>query len=349
MSSLKNISKGIVGYGTSYVYHYEQNKVAQNILKVVELQKGKLNSNVKKICKEYALDTFGDKKYAPWLYTYSAFAKEFKEGWIPDNFYGEVVVPQLNGDYGKLGDRNAVINKIIEESDSLDICYYVNKLFLNPEYIVLNEDKLRSILFSKYERVVFKIENSIQGKGIYFFDKNSFDITTIKKLGNGVFQKFIEQHSFFSEFNKSSVSTIRITSSSNDNGDIDVRAGFLKFGRKSDTHVKTASAIKIPINIKNGKLMEDAYLPNWSTTKQLPDNNISFAGKSIPLFDDCLAEIKKMHRRIPFVRCVGWDVIVDKNDKIKLIELNGGHNGIKFHEMVYGPCFKDLNWENLKK
>lgn len=349
MAAVKDIAKTMFEKGKMYAFHKEQNNYAEKILKVIESEKGKLNPKNIKLCKDYAKETFGSEKYAPWLFVYSAFAREFKEGWIPDNYYGEIVVPGLKGEYGFLCNRSAVISKLVEEKDSLDLCYFVNHLFFNTDYEIINEDKIKKNLFSQNKKVVYKLENSFQGKGIYILKEESFDVNIIKKLGNGVFQSYIDQHSFFSEFNNSSVATIRITSISDDNGDIDIKAGFLKFGQKNDTHVKTASAIKIPIDILNGELYEDAYFPNWSSTKYLPDNDISFAGKVLPSFSDCITEVKKMHSRIPFVRCVGWDLIVDNNNNVRLIELNGGHNGIRFHEMTQGPCFKGLNWENLNK
>ncbi|WP_083994046.1 sugar-transfer associated ATP-grasp domain-containing protein, partial [Gelidibacter algens] len=263
--------------------------------------------------------------------------------------YGTVVVPSINGYYGNVCNRNAVISRLLEKSDSLDISYYVNHLFLNTNFQIINDENLKKLLFTKNKKVVYKVENSFQGKGIYIFDEKSFDIKVIKRLGNGVFQIYIEQHPFFSDFNNSSVATIRITTTSEDNGDINARAGFFKFGREKDTHVQTSSAIKIPIDIKDGRLYEDAYFPDWSSTKELPDSKLSFSGKTLPFFNDCLVEVKKLHARIPFVRCVGWDIIIDAYNQVKLIELNGGHNGIRFHQTVQGPCFKGLNWENLSK
>ncbi len=348
MSTIRNIAKKVIDQGQSSVYHYEQNQEAKRVLKIVEAEKGKLDSKIKKTCKEYALDVFGNEIYAPWLLTYSSYYNEFKEGWIPDNFYGEIVVPTLKGDYGRTGDRSAIITKIIKESDSLDLCYYINHLFINSDYEVLNEEKLRSTLFSNHSKVVFKIEYSIQGKGVYFFDENSFDINEIKKLGNGVFQKYIEQHPFYSKFHDKSVATIRLTSVSKINGETEVRAGYFRFGSGNDTHVISKSQMRIPIDVKTGQLFDTAFFANTESTKSLPNNDIDFAGLVLPSFDDCKTEVEKMHSRIPFVRSIGWDIIVDKENKVRLIEMNGRHNGITFTEMIQGPTFNDLGWENLK-
>ncbi|MDG1730911.1 MAG: sugar-transfer associated ATP-grasp domain-containing protein [Algibacter sp.] len=332
-----------------YIYHSEQNEEAYRIRRLVENEKGKLSSKNIKLCKEYALDIFGNKKYTPWLMTYCAYSHEFKEGWIPDNYYGEYVVPALNGEYGTVCNRALVINKLLNDKNSTDIGYYINNLFLSTSNEVLDVEAFKKLLFENNVKVVFKIENSLQGKGIYFFDEKSFDVNYIKQLGNGVFQSFIKQHSFFNQFNDSAVATIRLTSVCKDDGAIEVRAGYFRFGRTGDTHVLSSRQMRIPINIKNGTLLDVAFYPKSESTKRLPDNDIDFAGMELPLFSHCVSEIKRMHSLIPFIQCIGWDIIIDKNNNLKVIELNGGHNGITFNEMVQGPCFKGLGWEKLYK
>lgn len=229
--------------------------------------------------------------------------------------------------------------------------YYINNLFLDDSYNILNTENFRKLLFKKNKRVVFKIEDSLQGKGIYFFDEKSFDVNYIKKLGNGVFQSFIIQHPFFNQFNKSALATIRLTSVCKDNGEIEIRAGYFRFGRKGDTHVISSRQMRIPIDIENGALWSThlAFYPKSEFTKQLPDKEIDYPGMKLPAFEHCITEIKRMHGYIPYIRCIGWDIIVDENNNVRIIELNGEHNGLTFNEMIQGPCFKGLGWEHLHK
>ncbi|MBV7268149.1 sugar-transfer associated ATP-grasp domain-containing protein [Winogradskyella luteola] len=349
MRKIVDATKNILEKGRWYAFHKEQNNTARKHLKNIEAAKGKLDAKNIKLCKEYSKDVFGHERYAQWLIVYTTYTREFREGWIPDNYYGEVVLPQLNGEYGRISNRNAVITQLLKEEDTLDICYYVNRYFLTTDYKVLNDEALKTLLFSQHEKVVFKLENSRQGKGIYVLNEKSFDANEIRKLGNGVFQKFIEQHPFFSQFSTSSVATIRITSMCDDNGVPQARTGFFKFGNENDEYIKSSSAIYIPFDVKTGKLSHEAYTYYWKLLKQLPGNDFAFGGKELPSFNDCLAEVKRAHSQIPFVRCTGWDIILDKYNKVKIIEVNGGHNGITLNETTSGPNFKDLGWENLRK
>lgn len=349
MKIVKDIAKNILNKGKVHVYHNAQNKEANRMLRLVESEKGTLDFENKKLCTEYALDIFGHKKYAPWLMVYSAYAKKFKEGWIPDNFYGEVVVPALKGDYGQVCNRTSIIGKLLEDKYTSDIGYFINNLFLTTNSEILDSEKFKNLLFRNNNRVVYKVENSLQGKGIYFLDQKSFDSRFIGKLGNGVFQSYIKQHPFFNQFNNSSVATIRLTSVCTNEGHIEVRAGYFRFGRGADTHVMSSRQMRIPIDIVNGTLLDVAFFPKSESTKNLPDNDIAFGGIKLPFFENCISEIKRMHGIIPFIRCIGWDIIVDENENLRIIELNGGHNAITFSEMVQGPCFKGLGWEKLNQ
>ena len=45
---------------------------------------------------------------------------------------------------------------------------------------------------------------------------------------------------------------------------------------------------------------------------------------------------------------IGWDVTLDDQENLRVMEWNAGHNGIKFTEATQGPCFSDLRREWLK-
>ena len=46
---------------------------------------------------------------------------------------------------------------------------------------------------------------------------------------------------------------------------------------------------------------------------------------------------------------IGWDIIVDDNEKIQIIEWNGEACDIKFSEATTGPCFLGLHWEKYRE
>lgn len=326
-----------------------QKTSAKNSLRDLEKNKGKTDPKLIKLSNEYAKDIFGSQNYAPWLYVYSAFSEIFKEGWIPDNYYGKIVVPKIQGDYGKLSFLKPITLKIFNSDAFPDIGYAANGLIYSKTFEVIQHNNIKDFLFKKSNTIVFKLDNSKQGLGVFFFDKSTFDYAKIKSLGNGVFQEYIEQHPFFGELMPSCVATIRITTVLSNNGTASVRACFLRVGQKNDTHVNSVSDLGIPIDLKSGEFDSFGYDNYWGATVKHPDTLVVFANRKIPQFDRCISTALKLQKAMPLVQCIGWDLIVDKNENIKVMEWNGYDTDIKFSEATQGPCFKDLGWENLWK
>ena len=344
----KTVKKLILGY-SDWAYHSRSKKLALQTLKSIEGVKGKTDRKLIELSDQYAADVLGWKGYAPWLYVYSALNQEFKEGWMPDTYFGKVVVPKLKGNYGTIADYNSLTGRLFESSNFPTCAYYVNGLWLSPDYRILScEEVLETALLDSAE-FVYKTDKSRRGLGVHFVKEGDLDIKKLEKMGNGVLQKYINQHSLFSEIMPNSVATLRITSAISSVGIVSIRACFLRVGRTADPYVKSSSHLRIPVNIYNGSFSNFGYTTDWVPIESHPDTNFIFEGNKIPEFDSCKETVRQLHQRIPFARTVGWDVIVDINDKVQVMEWNGSHHDVKFTEATQGPSFSDFKWENLWK
>ena len=333
----------------SYHYHRRHMMDAKRILKCIERAKGSLSHRIVKQCNDYAIDVLGHRHFAAWLYVYSVVAGQFKEGWIPDNYYGSVVRPKLKGDYGKISVLKSLHAAIFSSTNFPDILSYSNGVFFDTDYRVIHPESVREKIFSDRERVVFKLDNSSRGKGICFFSRESFDLSRIYSLGNGVFQSFIHQHELFHEFAEASVATLRMTTVIDDNGTTSLRACYLRLGDGTDTHVQSSSHIRIPIDIKTGAFNNVGFTTDWLEIECHPTSKTKFEGKFIPAYDECLKLVTSLHTRVPYARCIGWDLALDDLERVRIMEWNAQHNDIKFSEATQGPCFSDLQWERLAK
>ena len=348
MTGLVDALKTAARAGWSYQYNRSNAKWVASLLKDHEKAGVSLDPAMKRQCEAYAQDVLGGRKYAPWLYFYATVRGEFKEGWIPDNFYGERVVGQISGAYGEITDCRALNTRLFGAAEFPDVGAYVNGVFIDRDGNAIREGRERDVIFGDSDRVVFKLDKSMQGIGVHFFDRATLDLDEVRRLGNGLFQSHIEQHPFFDAFSPNSVATLRMTTATDDAGAVSLRAGYLRLGRGADTHVQSASHVRIAIDRETGALGELGYLPNWLTTDAHPDSGVAFRDKVIPNYADCVRVVTQNHLKLPFVRCIVWDLSVDKAGKVKIIEWNGGHNDIKFGEAVQGPCFRDLNWERFR-
>src|SRR3569832_2498631 len=129
----------------------------------------------------------------------------------------------------------------------LDLFAYVNGIFFDTAYRFVPPDAVKEQLFKEHERVVFKLDNSLQGRGIHFFTRESFSVEQIKRLGNGLFQHAVYPHEMFKKFSKHSVATLRISTVYKDDGVVSVRACHLRMGSGEKTHKQTKTKIRVPI------------------------------------------------------------------------------------------------------
>jgi len=225
---------------------------------------------------------------------------------------------------------------------------YANGIFFDRNNTPLEKKEVSNRLFEISERVIYKLDNSQQGLGVFFFSKDNFDIEKIQRLGNGLFQRFITQHNFLSSFTETSVATLRITTACSDTGEISIRACYLRLGGEGDTHVKSKTHIRIPIDFSNGTFSNVGYTSDWLEITRHPESNKDFSNHTFPSFDKVCLVVKELHKKVPYVRCIDWDVAVDELGEILVMEWNGEHNDIKFNEATQGPCFADLRWELIK-
>mgnify|MGYP000868986698 CR=1 FL=1 len=320
---------------------------AHRILKSLAPEKGKLSNRLRKICDDYASGILGWKGYSPWLYVFSLFSGDFKEGWIPDNYYADVVIPILKGSYGNLSSMRSLVHSIFGSDAFPDILYFVNGKFLSREYEIIPEREVKERLFEEQSRVVFKKDNSFRGLGVCIIEPDSFDIGTVKRMGSGVFQGFIDQHELFNRIVTGPVATIRIITVCETDGRITAPSSLLSVGRANESHLRGSSQIRIPVSSGTGSLSDSGYLPDWTSIEEHPDTGFVFRGTVIPNFQKCRDTVIKLHSSIPQVVSIGWDLSLDRKGEVKAMEWNSGHNGIDFSQAVNGPLFAGLGWEDL--
>jgi hypothetical protein len=296
-------------------------------------------------CDEYARDVLGSIRYSYWLKAYTVFSETFKEGWIPDNYYGKVVIPAWQGNYGRASYYKALSGRLFQTDLMPDLAYSVNGLLYTTAMEPVRRTELKKYLFGASEKVVYKLDSGLQGKNVFVYDADNFPDESVA-FSNGVFQSYILQHPFFDSFNSHAVSTIRITTVVDDESAVSCRAAYLRLPRSDDTHVKSATAIKVAVN-PDGELHVNGYLPNWVPVTCHPDSTEPFARQIVPNFEACVRACVSLHKNMMFSRMIGWDVIVDEAGKVAVMEWNGHDNDIRFSEAASGPCFSDLGWQDL--
>jgi hypothetical protein len=321
---------------------------ARNTLRRIERMRGKTPARDIRLCDEYAIEVLGGRRFAPWLHVYSAVAREFREGWIPVNFYESIVVPHVQGHYGAISSLKPLNKVILSNENFPDLLSYVNGLFIDSEGKPISAADVKARLFREHDRVVYKLDRSYGGKAIHIFDRESFDVRHATDLGNGLFQSYIKQHAVFDRFYAGAVATVRISTIYEDDGTVSARGCHLRLAIPGETHVRSDTDIHVPIDLATGAFGEIGYNALWEETRAHPASNAVFRDNVLPAFKECVSTVVKLHRTYPYTRHIGWDLAVDTEEKVRVMEWNGYDVGIMTHEITQGPCFADLGWEKLR-
>ncbi|GAA1189126.1 sugar-transfer associated ATP-grasp domain-containing protein [Nesterenkonia xinjiangensis] len=323
-------------------------RTAAKVLKSIEAAKGPLPKHLRAQADEYAADVLGSPRYAPWLYVYGAIAGEFREGWIPDNYYMSVVLPAVEGRYGGLSDMRSMTACIFgQEKEIPDRGYVVKGRMLNASLEpVTSLEEFADLVFAGGERVAFKADASARGRGVQILDRDTFT-QSAEGLPDGVIQPFIDQHETFAQVASRSVGTLRMTTVVEPDGRTTVRDAYLRFGRDAEDHVASDSNIRVLLDTATGAFSPIGYSVDWLEIDRHPDSGVVFAGNEVPNYAACREAVERLHQRIPMAPVIGWDLTVARDGSVHVLEWNNGHNDIKFSEATSGPCFSGLGWDHL--
>ena len=347
MSRLLGVRLARVGYHDPIRYHKRHEEEAREALGIVESNNSsKLAPIDRRRADEYAKGVLGGREYAPWLYVYAAMAGEFRDGWIPDNFFGAVVVPRINKGLGPVTGLKTLSARILQSDAIPDIAYHVDGVFYGKDFSVIDRQMLSEIAMSAGTHVFVKADGSAQGKGVRKVASRDLRDIDFSEIGDCVIQAPVEQHAFFENIISGPIATLRITTVKNSLGRVEVRAAFLRLGRRGSDRIGDTS-VCVSVVDSGGRLDAFGYY-HWHRLETHPDTGASFAGARIPEYAKAVQTCVELHARVPHLTIVGWDVTISKDGCVKIFEWNGGHCDIKFSEATVGPCFTGLNWESLR-
>jgi hypothetical protein len=348
-SILERMGKKVLNSVRSYLYDDAHKHEAMNAVRVIETHNGQsLSREIRKTADDYAADVFGSKRYAPWLYVYALVRGKFYEGWIPDNYFGRVVTPQVNKELVAITGFKSFSNRVLRTDAMPDIAYFIDGVLYDQDMSAINIHQLRQIVDREDDQVFVKKDHTGRGAGVMKLASQELTEDSFGKIGNCVMQALIKQHPFFDEIITGSVATTRITTVKELDGRIGLRAAYLRLGRKDTPWVQSDNSVRVAIVDQNGELDGFGYTQDWRRSSTHPDSGTSFANRRIPNFKEAVRLCTELHSKVPHFTILGWDVAVCDNEGIAIMEWNSNHCDIKFSEATTGPCFIGLNWERYR-
>lgn len=224
---------------------------------------------------------------------------------------------------------------------------YVNGHFFDKGMNYLSKHEAVRIL-TKHKNFVIKPSiGTNQGFGVKKVDvQDDTDFDKIfKELGkNFIAQELVTQAPEIKRLNPSSLNCFRVTTMY-----FNGKFGFstaLKIGKEGSFRDNWNSAYWINVE-KDGKLSRYGY-DYYVNPVEKTDNGIRFQGITMPAYDKMINHLEKMHKKL-FPNCgvIGWDVTIDDNYNVLVIETNLVDPGTNIEQFVCGDFFKPFREDML--
>jgi len=299
---------------------------------------------LKKRISEYAREALGHVAYAPWLEVYAALRGEFIEGCLPDNYVKRHVVPYSMSTYGIVSGPT-LCRRVMPEARVPDLAYHIAGQFYGLEM-----ERIRAadpgLIFAEADAVYVKQTGGLQGLGVQRLTRDTFDVDALPRR-DFVIQAEVRLDPDYAALSPGGTTTLRVTTVHPGDHPARTVAVGIRLGRSGDTHIRSASAMKITLDIDAEELDPVGAFADWAPAYSHPDTGMRFEGQKAPGVRRAAEEMARLHDRLPHIRLVGWDVGIAPDGAPWVYEMNMGHVGTTFPEAFRGPLFKQFGWDRL--
>lgn len=172
-------------------------------------------------------------------------------------------------------------------------------------FVKNSEDRIPFISFCNRHPYIFVKPNKgscgIGAKLYTIFDDDQAGEVFDELVGSGewIIEELIDQDPAISEFNSSSVNTVRFPSFKH-NGIVKCVFPCMRFGRAGNIiDNSTLGGLTVAIDEKTGELFSKAYDENGDVHVVHPDSKVPFRGFHVPQWDSVIELVKKAHLALP--------------------------------------------------
>lgn len=226
------------------------------------------------------------------------------------------------------------------------IVYGINEHLYDANNRTVTKDAAFELLRSKKDFVVKQSLFTGGGKGVKRFDENASDnqITEILNTSDFIVQEVLTQHAFFSELNSSSVNTIRMETL-NLNNTASVLSAFVRIGAKGSfvDNITGREGMVVGVDTK-GNLCSYGLTKDYDKVFESSSRK-KFEGLMIPNYEYIKNTVLEFHEQFPLVNLINWDIALDEEGVVKIIEINLNAMNPLYHQIFNGPIFKERTQE----
>ena len=282
-----------------------------------------------------------------WALYYSSKNGKFDPRYIPNTLYYTKIDQHFNA--RKLGygfnDKNYYSRIFPTVKQPVTVVRNIGGLLFDEQYNQIRYEEAVERIAGQPEVIIKPSQESGSGRGIQFLRKEQETEVRGFLQDNSerdyIVQAVVKQHPALESVHAGSLNTIRICTLLLEDG-VHVLSVVLRMGvNKSRIDNVTAGGISAAIKT-DGTLDKYAYTYYTGERFAKHPQGLVFDGYKIPEYYKVIDTVKILAQTIGSFRLVSWDMAIDVDGDVILIEANMRKGGINLHQFDNGPLFGDL-------
>ncbi len=219
-----------------------------------------------------------------------------------------------------------------ERHTPLKVCllFWNKKKWLNyfSDYIHRQWIDIETSTYSRFvdfikpgREYIAKPEEGSLGMGIFKVSHKDVDAELFRKLRSGryIVEELIHNEDSMAAFHPSSLNTVRVTTLR----DGEIIGTFIRFGNNGNLVDNAhAGGVFAEIDPSTGVVVTNGIDTDGHEYEVHPYSGIKIKGYAVPQWNGIRETVGRMHKSIPEAVVVGWDVCVNSDNKIEVIEGN---------------------------
>ena len=295
---------------------------------------------------KFYVDYYGKKIPLKWHRYYAAFHDKVDVAFFPELLFIPVIMKTFNGGYEGLADKN-LLPLLLNDADGLYTAEILIKRIKGQFYTggeAIGPDKAAALLEGKGKLFIKPSIDTNSGIGCAAIsfeggkdEKTGRSFAEIAKAVGDDFnvQRFITNSNSLKALHPQSLNTLRITTYILD-GKVYHFPVAVRMGR-GNNYLDNIHAGGLFIGVNDdGTLLEFAVDEYCEKYYSHPDTGLIFKGHKIEKLPEILQRLEKQHRVFPMVGMISWDVTVDENDRIIVVEMNIVGQAVWISQMAHG-------------
>lgn len=284
-----------------------------------------------------------------WHEFYSDCNGNYAVGYVPENLFYVKIEPAFNSTlfFPALADKNLIEKLFVNIKQPETVIKNSNGFFFHNGKLTTFDKAVEHCGIS--EKMIIKPTiDSWGGKNVLLFSGQNDDV--INKLSieglfrdykkNFIVQKVVEQHPDMSKLNSTSLNTLRVMTFLSGTETI-ILSIVIRIGRKGAI-TDNASSGGISCGVKSDGSLNEIGFDNSGTPFTMTDSGIKLKDVQLEFIEKIRTSAKLLHFEMPYFKIISWDLAIDVNGDVILIEHNDLGQEINFHQLNNGPVLAPL-------